>query len=396
MKKLIVTLCSLALSLAGTFGVNQLASNDEAIIDRNKEQVTIEQDADAVEDTTNLPADEEIADKASNIEEAAPKAEDVEVTDKEDTVKEDTNKENEVKGAKQEKNTIVVNNDKKDNKKSSNKKVLKTNTQKENVDTNKKKTNNTNNAANNNTQDKASDYINNSKSNGNNAYVFKNIDLSNCNSTQDVVNELQKNGYKNININNIQNISSLEDILSLIGDRGAQNNNNKPAPTKPAPTTTPTKPAPTTTPTKPAPTTTPSKPTPTAPPTNNSGSNQGFADEVLRLVNIERSKAGLSALTTNATLKAAADKRAQETKVSFSHTRPNGSKFSTVLQEYGISYRTAGENIAYGQRSPQEVVNGWMNSPRHRANILNGSFGKIGIGVYQSGGVIYWSQLFTN
>ncbi|NLL00228.1 MAG: hypothetical protein GX271_06145 [Clostridiales bacterium] len=175
-------------------------------------------------------------------------------------------------------------------------------------------------------------------------------------------------------MNNIQNISSLEDILSTM-----------PAPTKPASTKSAT----------PTPTT-PSKPEPTEQPKNNSGSNQGFAEEVLRLVNIERSKAGLSSLTTNATLKAAADKRAQETKVSFSHTRPNGSKFSTVLQEFGISYRTAGENIAYGQRSPQEVVNGWMNSPGHRANILNGSFGKIGIGVYQSGGVIYWTQLFTN
>ena len=103
----------------------------------------------------------------------------------------------------------------------------------------------------------------------------------------------------------------------------------------------------------------------------------------------------MSSLTTNSSLKAAAE-RCTETKVSFSHTRPNGSKFSSVFKEYGVSYRTAGENIAYGQRSPQEVVKGWMNSPGHRANILNGSFGKIGIGVYQSNGVIYWSQLFTD
>ena len=114
-------------------------------------------------------------------------------------------------------------------------------------------------------------------------------------------------------------------------------------------------------------------------------------------MNIERSKAGLSALSTNSTLTAAEDKRAQETKQSFSHTRPNGSSFSTVLKEFNISYRTAGENIAYGQRTPQEVVTGWMNSPGHRANILNANFGKIGIGVYQaSNGTIYWTQLFTN
>ena len=347
MKKLIVTLCSLALSLAGTFGINQLASNDEAIIDRNTQQVNIEQDAEAVKNT-------EVADKVKietkdEVEVAAPKAEDTEIKDTNNTkeereVKEDKKEQKDEQATvKSDMQSTVKNNDKKDKQKSSNKKVVNTNVNKEvtkQVTTNKTSekpvTNyNENNSAANNSNNKASDYINDFKSNGNNVFVYKNVDLSDCNSTQDVVKEL-------------------------------------------APTTTPTKPAPTT------------------PPTNNSGSNQGFAEEVLRLVNIERSKAGLSSLTTNATLKAAADKRAQETKTSFSHTRPNGSKFSTVLQEYGISYRTAGENIAYGQRSPQEVVNGWMNSPGHRANILNGSFGKIGIGVYQSGGVIYWSQLFTN
>jgi uncharacterized protein YkwD len=411
MKKIIVTLCSLALSLAGTFGVNQLASNDEAITDRNIEQVIIDEDAEAVEDIVNIPEDKEKADtskekeeKSSKIEVATPKAKD---TERKATVNS---------------KSTVNRNDKKDNKKSVNKKanntnVDHTNAKKENNVDKKKNTvnnsyekpvtnntvkqyDNTNNAANSNTKSKASDYYNGFKSNGNNIYVYKNVDLSNCESTQDIVNELQKNGYQNINMNNVKNIESLQDILSLIGINGSQNNNNKPTPTtvptKPAPTTAPTKPAPTTAPTKPAPTTAPTKPAPTTPPTNNSGSNQGYADEVLRLVNIERSKAGLSSLTTNATLKAAADKRAQETEVSFSHTRPNGSKFSTALQEYGVSYRTAGENIAYGQRSPQEVVNGWMNSPGHRANILNGSFGKIGIGVYQSKGIIYWSQLFTN
>jgi uncharacterized protein YkwD len=113
-------------------------------------------------------------------------------------------------------------------------------------------------------------------------------------------------------------------------------------------------------------------------------------------VNQERAKVGLSALTTNTSLTNAANKRAQETVQSFSHTRPNGTNFNTVFKEFNVSYRTAGENIAYGQKTPQEVVTGWMNSPGHRANILNGNFGKIGIGVYKSNGVIYWSQLFTN
>ena len=113
-------------------------------------------------------------------------------------------------------------------------------------------------------------------------------------------------------------------------------------------------------------------------------------------MNQERAKAGLSALTTHSALTNAANKRAKETQQSFSHTRPNGTNFNTVLKEFNISYRAAGENIAYGQKTPQEVVTGWMNSPGHRANILKADFGKIGIGVYKSNGVIYWSQLFTN
>lgn len=226
---------------------------------------------------------------------------------------------------------------------------------------------------------------NNAKQTGNkNGQVyFGNVNLSECKSTSDVVKVLNNNGYNNITINNIKNIKSLEDILAYVNNNSSV---NTPAPTRtPAPTSAP---APTT---KPAPTV---KPAPTTAPVNTGISS--YASEVLRLVNIERSKAGLSALTTNSTLTAAANKRAQETKQSFSHTRPNGTSAFTVLGEYGVSYRTAGENIAYGQRSPQEVVTGWMNSPGHRANILKSSFGKIGIGVYESNGVIYWTQLFTD
>lgn len=124
---------------------------------------------------------------------------------------------------------------------------------------------------------------------------------------------------------------------------------------------------------------------------------QKFADEVLKLVNEERAKAGLSALTTNTTLQNAANKRAQEIVSSFSHTRPDGRSTFTVLDEYKISYRAAGENIAYGQRTASEVMNGWMNSSGHRANILGSQFGKVGIGVYKaSNGTYYWTQLFTD
>ncbi len=148
-----------------------------------------------------------------------------------------------------------------------------------------------------------------------------------------------------------------------------------------------------------APTKTPSNPTmkPAAKSESaTSTTSSSFANEVLRLINQQRSKAGLSGFTTNQTLSSAANKRAQEILQSFSHTRPNGTGFSTVLKEYKISYNTAGENIAYGQKTPQIVVNAWMNSPGHRANILNGKFKKIGIGVYQKNGQYYWTQEFTN
>ncbi len=138
-------------------------------------------------------------------------------------------------------------------------------------------------------------------------------------------------------------------------------------------------------------------PAKTETPTTSNSSISNYATQVLQLVNQERAKEGLKALTTASALTSASNKRAQETMQSFSHTRPNGSSFFTALTEFGVKYSAAGENIAYGQRTPQEVVTAWMNSPGHRANIMNGSFGKLGVGVYQaSNGTIYWAQLFTN
>lgn len=125
-------------------------------------------------------------------------------------------------------------------------------------------------------------------------------------------------------------------------------------------------------------------------------SNNSYAEQVLQLVNKERQAAGLSALTMDLKLKAAADKRAVETVSKFSHQRPDGRNFDTVLDEHGIKFNAAGENIAYGQPTPKSVVDGWMNSPGHRANILGSSFNKIGVGVYEQNGIIYWTQLFTN
>ena len=121
-----------------------------------------------------------------------------------------------------------------------------------------------------------------------------------------------------------------------------------------------------------------------------------YAQEVMRLVNIERANAGLPALQMDAQLSAAAAVRAQEIDVSFSHTRPDGTSCFTVLKEMGITYRACGENIAKGSPTPARVVEGWMNSAGHRANILNRNFTTIGVGVYEdAAGVMHWAQLFT-
>ena len=121
-----------------------------------------------------------------------------------------------------------------------------------------------------------------------------------------------------------------------------------------------------------------------------------FAEQVVQLVNAERAKAGLAAVTLDKTMESAALVRAKETEVSFSHTRPNGSSFSTALTEAGVSFKGSGENIAYGQKTPEDVMNGWMNSSGHRANILNSKFTKIGVGYYQNAkGTNYWTQLFA-
>ncbi len=220
--------------------------------------------------------------------------------------------------------------------------------------------------------------------------VYKNVNLSNCKSKKDVVKKLKKNGVKGITISNINDIKGLKNILAYIQKNNKNTNKTTTSTTKSTPIQTPTQT------TKPTPTKTPALTTKPAPTTTPSSELSSYADQVLKLVNQERAKAGLPALTTNKTLQAAANKRAQEIVQSFSHTRPDGSSTFTVLDDYGISYRSAGENIAYGQRTPADVMNAWMNSPGHRANILKDGFGKVGIGVYKVNGTLYWTQVFTN
>lgn len=136
------------------------------------------------------------------------------------------------------------------------------------------------------------------------------------------------------------------------------------------------------------------KPNTDKPDTNSSISQ--YAKQVADLVNEERAKVGLAPLTLDVTISKAATTRSKEIQTSFSHTRPNGTSFSTVLKENGITYKGSGENIAWGQKTPKEVMKAWMNSNGHRANILNKNYTKIGVGyIKDRAGTAYWTQLFT-
>ncbi|RJR12419.1 LysM peptidoglycan-binding domain-containing protein [Candidatus Parcubacteria bacterium] len=122
-------------------------------------------------------------------------------------------------------------------------------------------------------------------------------------------------------------------------------------------------------------------------------------EQVAALVNQERSKYGLKPLKLNWELSRVARYKSQDMidKNYFSHTSPTyGSPF-TMIKNFGISYRAAGENIAAGQKTPQEVMNAWMNSEGHRKNILSSQYTEIGVG-YAKGGSYghYWTQMFIS
>ena len=119
-----------------------------------------------------------------------------------------------------------------------------------------------------------------------------------------------------------------------------------------------------------------------------------FEAEVIRLVNDIRVQNGLQPLTANWELSRVARYKSQDMVDNhyFSHNSPTYGTPFQMIKAFGISYRTAGENIAYGYSSPQAVVNGWMNSSGHRANILNASYKQIGVGYVAQGN--YWTQMF--
>lgn len=124
-------------------------------------------------------------------------------------------------------------------------------------------------------------------------------------------------------------------------------------------------------------------------------------NEVIRLVNAERSKRGLQTLRSNWQLSRVARYKSEDLIIIFrntgtiSHNSPRyGSPFK-MMEDFGIRFSAGGENIAYGQRSPQEVMNSWMNSPGHRSNILSSTYNQIGVGVAKDRyGRLYWTQMF--
>lgn len=121
---------------------------------------------------------------------------------------------------------------------------------------------------------------------------------------------------------------------------------------------------------------------------------RAFEQEVIRLVNEQRVLNGLNPLTENWELSRVARYKSRDMADNryFSHTSPiYGTPFQ-MIRNFGISFRRAGENIAYGQRTPQTVVNAWMNSSGHRANILNAGYTQIGVGYVAEGN--YWTQMF--
>lgn len=119
--------------------------------------------------------------------------------------------------------------------------------------------------------------------------------------------------------------------------------------------------------------------------------------EVIRLVNVEREKLGRPALVENSKMSSIARTKSNDFVKNnyFSHTSPTyGSPFD-MLKSFGITYSAAAENLASGQGTPTQVMNTWMSSSGHRANILNSTYNQIGVGIARdSKGKLYWTQMF--
>jgi len=188
------------------------------------------------------------------------------------------------------------------------------------------------------------------------------------------------------NMNEINSI--IEKYLASLGFTFSQNTVKQPVQTQPAQTVPAQEPdQPASPQQQPAAVTQPST-------TQTSSTLSAYEQQVVDLTNQERAKNGLPALKVDVTLSKMAHEKSRDMSANgyFSHTSPTyGSPFD-MMKKYGISYRYAGENIAMGQRTPEEVVKAWMNSEGHRKNILSPNYNYIGVGYVAQGN--YWTQEF--
>ena len=218
---------------------------------------------------------------------------------------------------------------------------------------------------------------------GNNKYVVRYGNIS--------------NEYLNSILSQLREIWNIDDIENKEKPETPEIPEEKPE--EPKAPGTPTNPQPETpkNPTNPQPEE-PKEEEPNRPVEPGNSSVSAIEREVVRLVNIERQKAGLAPLTLSEELSNVARIKSQDmaNKNYFSHTSPTYGDPFQMMRSFGIQFRTAGENIAKGYRSAESVMNGWMNSSGHRANILNPSFRTIGVGYVEANGTTYWTQMFTD
>jgi uncharacterized YkwD family protein len=133
-----------------------------------------------------------------------------------------------------------------------------------------------------------------------------------------------------------------------------------------------------------------------AKPAAETGELSQYEQKVVELTNQERAKQGLPALEVDAELSKVAKEKSRDMQANnyFSHDSPTyGSPFD-MMKQFGVEYSAAGENIAMGQPTPEEVVQAWMNSDGHRKNILSSNYTHIGVGYVEDGH--YWTQQFIS
>lgn len=221
------------------------------------------------------------------------------------------------------------------------------------------------------------------------------VNNNNCNNLiNNCTSKTSNNQYKIIINGKVVDLNSTN-LRALLNQDAAKAPVAKPAAPVAAPTAPVAKPTtPVTAPAAPV-----EKPSTTQNNTTVSSSNLTYEQKVVELVNIERQKAGLQTLKMDSAISNVARTKSKDMAVNnyFAHQSPTYGSAGDMLKKFGISWSAWGENIAAGQQTPEIVVNAWMNSPGHRANILSSNFNKIGVGyVTNSSGRPYWTQIFTN